>query len=751
MSLPPSVVLPLPTTARLENKARIAMKKTVPSGAVTSAPTRATVSSSLKKRSYLQNQGRVRTYSTASPIPSLHDPFKDNKFSEECQNFLQRLEYDTDWLHPVVSTSNTFIEQPHGKLVSSNIIEEGGDAAAPKQESFEVRIPPAQPTEEVVRKSFQDTIPNATLLSSAAHARQIEPDAEPSSAPVVNIVSTAPVSRTGPTLLRPSQITRPKKSPWSAQKDDAISAPSPNTSRSVSRPSPTRSVMKINTFTGVEGQIQLHSKLTRNEPALRTHLMEDSSPSAIHRQSGPPPTIPLPALPLEAQDTSSDVTTPSTDREGAELQRRGSSETSLDFGHRRHQGPRADKVRERRNRDLAKIRSRSQEIKGEKQVEAIRQQLNPIEFSKPQTTSKQHVDELDRFPAVPDSRPTSIGSISVRSTYSRQQSPGKDNCPLFRMSSRRSDGYSVSPPEQVLSQSNIFVVVDSDPVTARFRASDISAVSSMGPSSPESRSPKHARSPSKPKEAVIDHFDQSHVRDAVLGSTRGTPVLLPGPFSPGSSSSHKRPASGSRKQSSSSDELSLQVPGLVSPKPPQSILKKRRRWNSGDISLVKILQRDLEEYYATIQKQEEKIRWQAQQIQMMARVFAPMGRIRGVKSPSLLQNSPELPPTEGEHESIRQPVRNSWHGSKDWQVRSAPARALPLSIVEEQTINSQGSVTTINRDNTNGTPLASETSTTVALTENLGAEANDTFKDVPTYVKQIDEEQRNGVQPRYYK
>jgi hypothetical protein len=52
--------------------------------------------------------------------------------------------------------------------------------------------------------------------------------------------------------------------------------------------------------------------------------------------------------------------------------------------------------------------------------------------------------------------------------------------------------------------------------------------------------------------------------------------------------------------------------------------------------MIKILQRDLEDYYSTIQRQEERIRWQADQIRMMIRVIAPMNRARGVKTPSYL-------------------------------------------------------------------------------------------------------------------
>ena len=131
---------------------------------------------------------------------------------------------------------------------------------------------------------------------------------------------------------------------------------------------------------------------------------------------------------------------------------------------------------------------------------------------------------------------------------------------------------------------------------------------------------------------------------------------------------NKRPIrSANRNLSSSSDDSHplLATSASNSSKHTLTRAKKRRRWNSNDIGHVKTLEQALEYYRSTITKQEERLRDQADQIQMMIRVIAPMNRARGVKDPSGLSTTIDYSTTEETHQTSHRSVSKRSTGVKN--------------------------------------------------------------------------------------
>ena len=264
----------------------------------------------------------------------------------------------------------------------------------------------------------------------------------------------------------------------------------------------------------------------------------------------------------------------------------------------------------------------------------------------PSLNTQPSIDQLDRFPDVPESRPTSLVSTVVSPRHSRGQSQSSYHAPTPHLAKTSSVRVLPSRPRQLLSQSNIFIVVDSDPVTTRFRAGAMSPAPSIG-GSLHSRGGslhqqiKHARQPSNLKETINIPGSSMKVstnrRSLHSLASQKTASARSSLMGPGK---HKRPNRNSNRSINSSSEESQLVLAAKESRPAQKISSKsqrRRRWNSGDINHVKTLEQALEYYRGTIMKQEERLRDQADQIQMMIRVIAPMNRARGVKSSSGLE------------------------------------------------------------------------------------------------------------------
>jgi hypothetical protein len=592
------------------------------------------------RRNGSQKDLSQRRHPSLSTRLSLHDLFQEGAFAEDCGNWLKSLEAKEGWFIPV--------SPPHKKdnigasTSRIHIIEENAeDVPAPsKRRSLGV------PSDGQVTASQTNLGPSSPEIT--ALPKMMEPEAWKRR----QIYATA--------LLHPSQAR--------AMRD----APS------------LRSITSTDTLAGIEFQVRNCSNRMLGAVTAK-HSPSPSTASSAVRYSGPPPNIPLPALPSEADDSQSDRSKSFDDFDSLKWHDSDSSVTSLEMVRRTIKGPRADKVREQRLRDIAKLRRYSP---GPTILEEPTTRKGPGD-----TTGSERpifvndiLRELDRFPTVPDSRPTSTGSASARSSPVRRQSPSASVSCQQGSQLRASASQALKSQRQVLSQSNIFVVVDSDPLTARFRASAMSPICSIAGSAP----PRSARS-SKLK-TVVTHQSGAvacpesptinHDPNAlpILGRPNLAPPLQRNALeSSGSDIKHPR---------SSSEDTSPRKPAVASPKKRVARTKKRRRWNSEDIDLIKVLQRDLEDYYNTIREQAEKIKWQANQIQMMSRVFAPMNRARGGKAMPSLQESPDLPPMTGEITALPPLLRNSWAGSKDWRQRDLGARS-PLSVIEEQSLNGQ--------------------------------------------------------------
>jgi len=303
-------------------------------------------------------------------------------------------------------------------------------------------------------------------------------------------------------------------------------------------------------------------------------------------------------------------------------------------------GPRADKVVDKRKRDLATDRAARRvgsEDGGRHSDPAAPESAPPATPLPPQSPR----DELDQFPSVPSSRPPSRASGPTGQCHSRTHSYMYDVRHSFRASPiHHRPRTSPRQPVQILGQSNIFVVVDTDPVTARFRAGAMSPAPSMkGGASSRGGSPlKSLQLSSAPTPPEI-------VRDRAMGRQALRQKVNHRNFENQSTqrtagqagSKRSKRAAKSRNNSgenrSSSDDSGPPPMDSSSSHTKSTRAQKRRRWNSNDINLIRTLQRDLEEYYRTILKQEEKIRWQADQIQMMIKVIMPMNRTGGITFP----------------------------------------------------------------------------------------------------------------------
>ena len=675
-------VVALLTGLRTENKVKGSKHSSIYNETINASVADGEATLISNTRTLRRNQGRPRMNRTTSLLPSLHDPVKDSTFSEECRRMLAAFESGKDWLQPVAHDQDAFVEGASSSKINHPEVPHLGSAGTGKQVSPEDCLPP-HPVPEAPNSSASACSAPATAAwqhtAAATEKPRIMLDCR-----LPSILETGQ----GPSesLHRiPINHLEPKDQDFDHV--HTLSAIRPNQTPIVTRLPSARSVMSTDTLTGIEAQVR--GKCDHGAQTVTPRMStERSVVSPINRRSGPAPDIPLPAVPTEAEDARSDATSGSTDSRSMGLHRKESSATSAEFARHSIQGPRAENVHMRRLRDLAKSRSQSPGCgvwKDAKTLLRLTPPRDPVLLMPVSEIS----DDLDRFPAAPDSRPTSTGSMSVRSAHKRQTSPGKpDLHQLRRTSTTNSTSHRPSCRHQILSQSNIFVVVDSDPVTAQFRAGVMSPSPSIGGSSPGRQSTTHAFQPRQLRDMTeyqanpLETFDLS----TSPRSPEGVQILTPGQSS---SCSTKRPATGDRRHNSSSgDEHSFQSPSATSPKKTPARSKKRRRWNSGDINSINLMQRDLENYCALIRQQEKRIKWQAHQIQMMARVLAPMSRVRGVKAPGPLQESPDLPPMQVERQRLEPLKRKSWSGTKDWRQRDIAARS-PLDVIEEQTLNSQ--------------------------------------------------------------
>ncbi|OAP61340.1 hypothetical protein AYL99_03543 [Fonsecaea erecta] len=683
-----SALMFVPSNLRGENDMDIDTDKTCCESGLTL--TNGGLGSCLHGGIHAENEPAGCTGLATSPMPSLHDPVSSDGFGDECRTVLKNIKFDNDRLLPTTSAVPAVVVRSSvRKDAPQDSVQVSGDTAlkqALSQANASKPLPPSPKDEG--RTPLLHNTPTDPLSAHPPISRDI-------SAQILNNTLRMLHAKQAESLRVASSSGGSRDTTPRIQHKTKTTTPQPRHTKPVARLSSARSARSANTLAGIEAQVQGMSHYS-----IDVEVRRKGSVDSVTRNSGPPPSIPLPALPPEAHDAQLAVTKAPEDVAMLDGGLEENLQICLHFAHHVIRSSRADKVRERRMRDLAK--SRNHLIKTDT-VGTNDSRKTSLSRSPPVVTY--HVDQIGRFPAVPDSRPTSVYSMSA-SCYSRQQSP-ELRIRHPRMSKVQSTETQRSMPPQVLSQSNIFVVVDSDPVTARFRAGAISPRLSIAGSSTTMPGPKHARTPSKLKEVMANRLSlrESPRRDTILGSPMESPIrkgVGSSPMSVEQEAKLRRSRSCSTSQlkqsgrndspapSNSSDDR-WQTPGeKISPVKPASQQRKRRRWNSGDINLMRQLHRDLNDYYVTILEQEEKIKLQATQIQTMMKIFSPMKHIPGAMDDSaLFQGSP--PDRDALYSSHYKQVRKCRSALTDRRPPSSSSHSrFPLDIINERALNSQG-------------------------------------------------------------
>ncbi|KIW20663.1 hypothetical protein PV08_01240 [Exophiala spinifera] len=652
------------------------------------------------------NQPRV-----PSPIPSLHDPEKDLKFSSECQELLRRMDFGHDFLLPMFTAVESKASASQDLLAAANHRPDSQQTISIKDAL--TNLPPTDKLVERQRRPQATSSVSSKAVSNLANMFQLaRAKSNPNPSAVKGQSSSSPnqPTRTMSTTRRPIMDRSFLRMP-SASSAAARTLRSPH------------STMSVDTLAKIEAQV--HNGETANIKTTSEKVSSFSSESGRRGPPSIPPERPLPALPPDAFPDQSSRHSADSGRNGLDAQKRQASaapmilsrssirvvcqappvdlvvdpskvrpmspgleqstaqdkrrgtgaaairladQSSLSSlaselsGHSRRSSQsyrrsicsaRADKVKEKRLRDIATSKpSLSSPNRPTSSNSTGHQDVNttttppPTSWDRPITFKGQvQVDQLDQFPAVPSSRRGS--SVASVQSPTRVRGPSFNSLTSpFRQSLQKNTS---TRQGQVLGQSNIFVVVDSDPVTARFRAGAMSPSPSIGSSNASGRpiSPvrnkQYKAGPSSLRE-VTTHRGPNGPKPNTA-SVRVARVESPTHLAPPHRKSKRHSRQNSVQTSSSSDESTTpSINRNVRAKSPQNRPSrrptKRRRWNSFDISLVKTLHENLEDYYGTILKQEERIRWQADQLRMMVRVIAPMNRARGVKG-SYLEDIPD--------------------------------------------------------------------------------------------------------------
>ncbi|KAL6243686.1 hypothetical protein RBB50_009119 [Rhinocladiella similis] len=660
-----------------------------------------------RRKVFAQEAQRAHQPRIPSPIPSLHDPEKDNKFSSECQELLRSMDFDHDFLLPLFSAVGPQTLTSQNLLAAANHRPESQQTISIKDAL--TNIPPTDKLEERQQRPQATARVSSKAVSNLANIFQL---ARAKSNPNPSAVKGQPSSGPGQPTRTRSTTRRPIMDRSFLRMPSASAA----AERTLRKP---LSTMSVDTLAKIEAQV--HNGETA---AARATLEKVPSLSSESGRRGPPsipPERPLPALPLDAlmdqsprhsadsgrsgrgtrkgqasaipvvlsrssirvvcQAPPVDVvldssavrpTHPGLKQSKAPNKTYGAGAAAVDLADQSSSSSlssklsgnslrssrsyrrsicsaRADKVKEKRLRDLATSKNSStspNRSAGHQHINTTTT-IPPTSFDRPTLfAGKADVDQLDQFPAVPTSRPGSSSVASVQSpTRARGQSFNSITNP-FRQPSKK---HTSSRHGQVLGQSNIFVVVDSDPITARFRAGAMSPSPSIGsgnnggrPTSPL-KNKQYKAGPSTLRE-VTTHQGSNGPKPNTA-SVRVARVEPPIPLAAAPRKTKRHARQNSIQPSSSSDESTTPSMNRSSrAKSPQNKQSrrptKRRRWNSFDISLVKTLHENLEDYYGTILKQEERIQWQADQLRMMVRVIAPMNRARGIKG-SYLDDIPD--------------------------------------------------------------------------------------------------------------
>ncbi|ETN40745.1 uncharacterized protein HMPREF1541_05025 [Cyphellophora europaea CBS 101466] len=635
---------------------------------------------------------------SSSPVPSLHDPEKAKRFSEECEALLTNKDFEKDFLSPPAASI--------------------GNATSASREAAVAQNTSKQTKEDVVGEAKPaQCSPSSSLLAAPHPPVRTSSKGDARLATMVHMTkilgTPAVTSSTGDALVVSDvssnqsagqrAITQSQHSQIPCRMASAESTDTKKTNRA-------RAAKSTDTLALIEAQIRDPVNFSRD--GQMDQKFEAGLPH--HKKLGPagtPPERPLPDLPttrptspsslpvrassvLSIGSTRRSLLSPLSEPE------RNRSTTAVDVGScqgsipilpkglaikhldedrvgdpaptspssiysqtsqvsgqsTKHKFVRHDKsvfraarITEVRRRIQAD-RDREQRISEESERPG-REEHNPVNIGLdpplpfPSALKEQSsLDQLDQFPPVPASRPasrTSHNSATIHRPHSRTRSHVRQSS---KASSRYSYRHAIPRGQggQILATSQIKVLVDTDPVTGNFRAG------AMTPEpSPirEAHSPEHT--PIKPSTlrtirpaklpSRIDENEQ--VNDVSPRKKTSTRSLR----SHTSAVSGRHSMTGSRQSARrpSSDVSHLESSDDEDVMPfsvgKNGKRKLRRRWNSNDIRTVQMMYNDFEDIYESLMQKEREVQQQRDEIQRMIRVFAASSRghgLRGVMFPA---------------------------------------------------------------------------------------------------------------------
>lgn len=642
----------------------------------------------------------------SSPVPSLHDPEKAKRFSEECEALLTNKDFEKDFLSTSAEPSHS-ATSPSDRPKASDDREVMLDSSGAQvlEPSHLVSNNTSHPNTNNLLVSPQP--PARTSSKGGARLATIVQMTKPACIPILNGFKDgsliAPDDASEHAAPQPTSPThQPSRIPFRMA----------SVASTVDKPSkPPRTAKSTDTLTLIEAQIR-----STPQPCLGTFPTPEAAPSLETKKplgpSGTPPERPLPDLPAESisvgsrtptrsssspskrdSDPSPPIPAPTAQRtqfvfETMEPSQRSmtqpaapitttisaskpatvsaaeeqvpetptsiysqaslASELSGTQRYARHdkshfRAERMNQLKRRIKADLERehrISEERDENETERQATSAASLPRPPRSAEHEMKQRQSLDQLDQFPAVPASRPasrTSHHSGPSRRADSRTRSHARQSS---RTSSRLSHRPAVPriTTRQTLGTSQIRVLVDTDPVTGHFRAGAMTPEpspvheSNGVEASPRKSTLKTVRSSHLPTR--IDEDEQATAtaprRRPSLRSIRSHASAISARHSAaGSRQSRRRPSAdtitGSMIDSSDDENLLLSVSK-------NGRRKLRRRWNSNDVRTVQGLYDDLDEYYDTLIRQEQELQQQREEIQMMVRVLAPIGRANGLRT-----------------------------------------------------------------------------------------------------------------------
>ena len=627
-----------------------------------------------------------------SPVPSLHDPEKAKRFSQECEALLSNADFDKDFLAADGKVSAT-LGPSFGTTINNELprptTSSGRPATAVHEEKSQPNNAPGssvevRPVPETLRGVTAPEPPVRTSSKGGPRLASIVHMTRPACIPILHgfrdgaLIGLGEAGESSSTL-RPNQLTNVETPTRKSSTLSRFAHKGP------------RPFASTDTLTRIEAQIQdgVHPAIVEKLKQKTAFIVGSHKRTAT--ASSIPPERPLPALPsaeaepvpdlasgqsvnvdrskqalngelaqfgfnaptrklheiaairgltidpittqTSAPQVSPSLPTPSSTYSQSSMGSHASIGLSVPFTRHDISRLRPDRTRGVKKRVQDHL-ARERRISEEDETAPV--SLDPADRPLPPVPPTEHrgsVDPLDQFPSVPSSRPQSRASVGTRRAHSQSRSRSH-----ARHSSKAS---SIRPkhPRQKLGTSEIKVLVDSNPLTARdsFRAGALSPSPSIADSSRGGSPVKPLRGLSNTSislQEIRRESDQSKKTATKKPSMRS----LRSQASSRASHAIAKPPRGRYGEcvTDSEDEISpLHSPARTKA---AGTKKLRRRWNSNDIQTMRRLHDDFEYYEETITKlvqelslQREEIQKQREEIQKTVRVFAPISQANGSK------------------------------------------------------------------------------------------------------------------------